>query len=359
MDVIVKRPSELTNAERDAWRAFQAADPNLHSPYFSVEFADACDQVRTDTQVAVLRVDGMLKGFFPFQRGPLGYSLPLGGPLSDFHGVITEVGYALDLKAVMRTAGISVYPFSFVPSAQACFSPNFNAQEMCHTANLEKGFEHWYEGRMSVYKKSLKKHEGNARRMAKHHGELSFTMDDRDGDAFDTLLAWKSAQYAATGIFDVFSVPWTSALLRALWETRSAHFAGQLSTLRAGGTLVAAHFGMHGSSAAHYWFPAYDPEFSTYGAGHALLLRMMQGHAEAGIDKVHLGVGDYRYKLQFGGETTPVSSGAALSPSLAAFIRQSAVTVQRGFEALPMGPVSRLPGRALRRLDRTMAFRLA
>ncbi len=358
MDIEVIRPSELTQAEIDAWRAFQNADPALNSPYFAVEFALACDQVRADTRVAVIRSHGVSKGFFPYHRGPLGYSLPLGGPLGDFQGVIAEDQTMLDLPAIMHAARISVYPFSFIPETQTCFEKSFNDKEDCHTANLAEGFEGWYAGRMAAHKKSLKRYEAKARQMEKAYGTLSFTMEDDDPEAFASLLAWKSAQYQATRFFDVFSVPWTSALLRVIWEMKSDNFAGQLSTLRADGRLVAAHFGMRNQHAAHYWFPVYDPEFARFGAGHRLLLDMIRGHASAGISKVHLGVGDFRYKHQFGGETVSLCSGTAMAPSFSAFCRQSAQTVQRGLEALPLGPVSRLPGRVLRRLDREMAFRV-
>ncbi len=359
MEVEVKRPSALSEIEIDAWRTFQVADPALHSPYFTIEFALACDQVRSDTRVAVLRDNGVVKGFLPFHRGPLGYGLPLGGPLGDFQGLIAAKGLKLDLPAIMRASGISVYPFGFVPVTQESFTSSFETQDDCHSANLKSGFDAWYADRMAAHKKSLKRYEAKARQMEKAHGELIFTMDDRDPAAFETLLAWKSAQYHATKFFDVFSVPWTSALLRAIWGVQSDDFAGHLSTLRADGRLVAVHFGMRSRHAAHYWFPAYDPEFARFGPGHRLLLGMIKDHATSGISQVHLGVGDFRYKHQFGGETVSLGSGTAMSPSLGAFCRQSAHMVQKGFEALPLGPVSHLPGRVLRRLDRTMAFRLA
>ncbi|MDQ7017976.1 MAG: GNAT family N-acetyltransferase [Robiginitomaculum sp.] len=356
MDVNVKKPSALTYEEAQAWRAFQQADPALHSPYYTLEFALACDRVRADTQVAVLRIGGAIKGFFPFHRAPLGYALPLGGPLGDFQGLIAEPGMTFEINAILQAAGISVYPFSFIPATQSSFATRFEAQEDCHTADLSKGYEHWYTIQLAAHKKTFKKYEANARRLEREHGELVFTMHDPDPAAFTTLLAWKSAQYRATGFFDVFSVPWTGNLLRAIAEAKSKYLVGQLSTLRAGNTLVAVHFGMKSAQAAHYWFPAYDPQFSRFGPGHTLMFKMLENHAASGIGQMHLGVGDYRYKREFGGHMVPVCSGTALAPSFGAVLRQSAQAIQRGFEALPLGPISRLPGRALRRFDRTMAF---
>lgn len=359
VDTTIKRPSELSAAETGAWRAFQQADPALSSPYYALDFALACDQARSDTRVAVVREKGQIRGFLPFQRGPLGYCLPLGGPLGDFQGLVAETGAQIGLKAVLRAARISVFPFSFVPASQSAFAGSFEHSEDSHYADLSSGFEAWRTDRMVAHKKSLKRHEARARQLERKHGDLRFCMDDSDPAAFAALLAWKSAQYRATGFFDVFSVPWTSALLRALWAKRGDEFCGQLSTLYAGEHLVAAHFGIRTARAAHYWFPAYDPDFARYGPGHTLLLEMIRAHAAAGVQAVHLGVGDFRYKHQFGGATVSLCSGTAMAPSLGALCRQGAQSMQKVFEALPLGPVSRLPGRALRRLDRSMAFRTA
>ena len=359
MDINVKTISELSDAECEAWQAFQAADPAIHSPYFSLGFARACAAVRQNVRVAIVRNNQVIKAFLPFHRGPLGYSLPLGGPLGDFHGLIAEPGYAPDLRQIMRAARMSVYPFEFVPETQSSFTSVVREREDCHVADLSQGYDHWHEDRMVLHKKSLKKHEGKGRKLAREHGELQFTGDDRDPAAFAKLLEWKSAQYHATGFFDVFSVPWTKALLHAIHQEQGDSLRGQVSTLRAGDTLVAAHFGMKNTWAAHYWFPAYDPDFSLYSPGHTLMFKLMQYHAEAGVQQVHLGVGDFRYKHQFGGQMLSLCSGTAMTPSFAAGLRQCAQGVQNGFEALPLGPVSRLPGRVLRRMDRMMAFRPA
>ncbi len=358
MNIELKRPIDLTGAETSAWRAFQAADPALHSPYFAVEFAQACGLARPDTQIAVIRKNGAIKGFWPFHRAPFGYAHPLGGPLSDFHGVVAAEDIAADLPVIMRAANICVYPFHFAPQSQSCFSSCADRAVETHSADLSNGFDVWYGDRLLQHKKSLKRYEAKARQLEKQRGPLVFTLNERNPAAFETLLRWKSAQYRETGTFDVFSVAWTNTLLRALWQTQSAGFCGQLSTLRAGDTLVAAHFGISGQHGAHYWFPAYDPAYARFGVGNALLLALIRSHAQAGVETLDLGVGDFRYKHQFGGQSRTLIAGTALSPSLGAFCRQGALMVQNGFEALPMGKISNLPRRLLSRLDREMAFRL-
>ena len=50
----LKKPSELTLAERAAWREFVAADPALGSPYFALEFAQCCEEARSRLSVDLI-----------------------------------------------------------------------------------------------------------------------------------------------------------------------------------------------------------------------------------------------------------------------------------------------------------------
>lgn len=358
MQVDVKKPSQLTKTEIGGWQAFHEADPALRSPYFAPGFARACEHAREDTRVAVIRHDGQIKGFLPFHAGPFGYSRPLGGPLGDFHGLIAEPSWDVDIAKIMRSAGIHVYPFILMPSTQKSFAASFETSDICHSANLRHGFDAWYADRMAAHKKGFSQYGKKIRKLEAAHGALRFVADDRDPRAFETLLKWKRAQYNATRVFDVFSVPWTSALLRAIWAQREEGFAGQLSTLYAGEDLVAAHFGMRSRHVAHHWFPAYNVNFSRFGPGHALLMELIKHHTDTGIEQLDFGAGEMEFKYHFGGQTDEFYAGIATIAGLASFCLNSASMVQQCFEALPLGGVSRLPLRAMNYIDRQASFRL-
>ena len=84
---------ELTPRDRDAWRAFRAADPGLRSPYFDLGWLDAIDRSRGDLRV--IRGSG--------RHGPVAYlplhprpfvAEPAGGPFSDWHGFVAALGLA-------------------------------------------------------------------------------------------------------------------------------------------------------------------------------------------------------------------------------------------------------------------------
>ena len=68
------------------------------------------------------------------------------------------------------------------------------------------------------------------------------------------LIKWKRHQYHRTGVADVFARRWTNALLERIHATRSGMFAGVLSTLSAGDSIVAMHMGMRSASVLHCGF---------------------------------------------------------------------------------------------------------
>src|SRR5688572_30376462 len=92
LTVRVTTPTKLSSAELQAWTDFQRADPGLESPYFRPEFTSAVASVRTDVEVAILEEHGAPVGFLPYQRGALNIGKPVGGKLSDYQGVIANVG---------------------------------------------------------------------------------------------------------------------------------------------------------------------------------------------------------------------------------------------------------------------------
>jgi CelD/BcsL family acetyltransferase involved in cellulose biosynthesis len=67
--------------------------------------------------------------------------------------------------------------------------------------------------------------------------------------------------------------------------------------------------------------------------------------------RLDLGAGDYRFKRELANVITPVSHGFIGAASPAALVRQAAYALRQAAESLPLGPVSELPGKAMRRLD--------
>ena len=86
---------QLASDDSRLWAGMQQQNPALDSPYFRPEFTQAVAAVRNDVWVAIIRRNGAAVGYFPFQRGKLNLGKPVGGKLSDYHGIISAGDLAI------------------------------------------------------------------------------------------------------------------------------------------------------------------------------------------------------------------------------------------------------------------------
>ncbi|WP_375283445.1 GNAT family N-acetyltransferase [Marinicauda pacifica] len=354
-----KKVQELGPEDRAAWRRLRAADPGLASPYFSLGFVEAVSRVRNDVRVLVARENNEIIAFLPLQVGILGHARPVGGPFGDHHGLIAAPGQAIDLKALLSAGGISVFDFFGVPGHQRAFRAGAQDEDGSWVIDLSDGYEAFVETRSAIEPKAFRNLRSRQNKLEKADGGYVFRPDDRREEVFETALAWKSAQYVRTGHFDAFSVDWTRNLLKTLVHDEGEDCHGLVSSLEIGGRLAAIHVGMRSSSVLHYWFPVYDPEFSSFGPGLALLMKICEHVSQDGIAQVHLGPGEYAFKSDLASWQIPLLSGYVATTSLLGAARTLANGIDASARALPLGPVSTLPGRAMRRLDRMTSFRPA
>lgn len=355
-EISIKTANALSIDECEAWRALQSADASLSSPYFSIEFFEAMAAARADTRVIIYKQAGAPTAFLPLQRGVLGHGRPLGGPLGDHHGLIGGGDDAERLSDMLNGAHVGVMDFHGALAGQGAFNAHARSHEGSWVIDLSNGFDAFEEQRSSVEPKAFRNLRAR-RRKIEAAGAVLRVRDDRP-EVLETALQWKSAQYRASGHFDVFSVDWTRTLINQLTTVRSDACEGLVSSLEIDGELAAVHVGMRSRSVLHYWFPVYDPKFSKLGPGLALLVDLSRVLAGDGIREIHLGPGDYEFKAHLASWQIPLACGFA-GAGPAAMVRRMAEGMEQGAERLPLGPVSALPGKVFRRIDRIAGFRAA
>lgn len=338
MDLEVVRFRELTAAHLARWVEWQAADPALASPYFRPEFTEVVAARHADTFVAVID-DGL--AFFPFERGRREIGHPVGGIISDYHGIIAQPGFRFDPVEMVRRCGLRAWDFDHLPAAQSAFAP-------------------WAQGRTSspVIDLALPAAGGSAqlreqtarrrRKLAREVGSVEIEMASTDEAAFEQLLAWKSAQYLASGAADLFKPGWIRNVVDAFRIRREREFGGVLSVLRAGGRPVAAHFGLRSRGLLHYWFPAYDPALSACSPGMVLLLDMIDAAPAHGIQAIDFGKGDATYKLRLANTRIPLMEGGVVASPWLRIRRRSHAAMDGWFRRSPLLPIARRVRRAVR-----------
>lgn len=133
------------------------------------------------------------------------------------------------------------------------------------------------------------------RRLEKELGPLRFSFDDTRPEAFDACVAWKSAQYRATGLTDMFADRRHVELFRRL----RAHGVVVVNSLSAGETLVATHFASSHDRRLGWWIPAYDVRWSKFSPGRLMLEELLKASFARGDVEFDFLIGDEAYKFQY------------------------------------------------------------
>jgi CelD/BcsL family acetyltransferase involved in cellulose biosynthesis len=323
MQASVVRPNELGAAELSAWRAMQAATPELDCAFLSAPFTLAVGRARSTTRVAVLEDGGEIVGFLPFDLAGRRTARPIAPGVSDAQGLVHVPGLEWSARELLAGCGVDVWEFDHLIAGQLAFAGQNVVRRPSPVIDLSGGYDAYISERRRTSKETVKSTRYKQRKLEREVGESRFEFDATDRSVLSALMQWKSAQYRRTGRRDRFAVRWIQQLVFDLFETRSDGCSGTLSVLYAGPHSVAAHFGLRSESRLSSWFPSYDMRFARYSPGLSLHFRMAEAAAAAGLRCFELGKGDERYKQSLKSGDLWVGEGWVDRPSVAAVIRRA------------------------------------
>jgi CelD/BcsL family acetyltransferase involved in cellulose biosynthesis len=326
MRVAIASARELPESLLARWSELNHCNPDLCSPFFSPAFTQAISRVRNDVFVAVID-DG--DAFFPFQRSIFGFGRPVGGPVSDYHGLISEPDFGCDVVALMRACRLRSWDFNHLPASQSIWAPWSTRDGASPVLDLSEG---GHPGSPKLHSNCCR----SRRKLECEVGPIEVELETRDPGILDLCLEWKSAQYRRTGHFDLFARPWARRLAHVIASSREPAFAGTVSVLRAGRRPIAAHFGMRTGTVWHYWFPAYDPAFHQFAPGMLLLLSMIEGAPGSGVRTIDFGKGDEDYKLRLANRYVPLVKGSVVTVSSVRVLRETKASLLQGVRKLPL-----------------------
>ncbi|QDT66167.1 GNAT family N-acetyltransferase [Calycomorphotria hydatis] len=349
------RGHEINADLTTAWLALHQKNPSISSPYFHPEFTKAVATVRSDVFVAIFERDDEPVAFFPFQRDRNWHGRPVGGRLSDFHGVIADEQFTFDGAELLKACDLRSYRFDHLVVNQSGFSDSYVKTEESWYIDLSNGYDAYFQGLKKAGSSDAKNAPRKLRKLEREVGPIEFRLCNADAGNLDQLLIWKSEQYQRTGLTDVFAFQWTRDLLRHLVD-RGCNLCGCFTSLYAGDHLVAAHFGLRSGPVLHYWFPAYDPEFGKYSPGTQLLLEGARHGAEQGITRIDLGKGDERYKLTYGTDAVMVAEGVIRTSRFAEQTSRMIDNTKNWLKASPYGAPARQAAKLLRPFRERKAF---
>jgi CelD/BcsL family acetyltransferase involved in cellulose biosynthesis len=348
----VLRPRELSPALQARWLELHRLGDAAGSPFLSPCWARSVELARggRDVRVAVLSEAGEARGFMPVSTGKV-IAIAAGGAMSDYEGMVAEPGFAFDAQAVVRALGVSRYDFSHVLRSDAAFAPYARGECLSWLVDAPGGYEAYAAQRRAAGVSALKEIDRKRRKVEREVAEPVFTAWSTSHADFERLFELKREQYRATGQTDIFAAGWTLRLVEDLFALKVPGFGGALFTLHFGDQLAAAQFHLMGERVIHAWMIAHDPAFERYSPGLLLFQDILRWMDDQPYERLDLGYGDYRFKRELSNAQAPLVHGFVGLPSAASLVREAAYGLRQAAESLPLGPVSELPGKAMRRLD--------
>ena len=308
----VMDPQRLGPSDRQAWKAFVAASPRLHSPYFDLRYTLAATEVAPGAGVAVIHRAGRVVGFLPFQRrGPL--VQPLGAPLTDYHGVISAPGEDIPIAPIVQALNARMFRFNALKDTVTCARTR-RASNFSMTADVSGGYDAYLERQADQHPRFFKKMRRVARALEREHGPLQFSFPADEPATVDLILARKRDQLRRTGSHDIFACGWTERLVRRLLASRDADFGARLAVLRAGDKIVSAEIGLRGGATYHLWFPIYESAYARYAPGMLMTLETLRAAPGEGVGTVDFGLDDQPYKKYFAAPGDRVVEGRVIEP---------------------------------------------
>ena len=313
------RPDALTPQDRAAWMGLRAATPAFASPLLGPDFAEAVGAVRSDAAVAVFRKHGRAIGFLAHHRRPNGLARPIGSPFSDYHALIA--GPDLEASQALRLAGLREYRFAALIDPWGAFPTANTRSDQGHTIVLGSRGESAGADYLEALRAGSPKRFKNVRRLdhklERELGPVALVSPDHDPAAFDAMFAWKRAQFARTGLHDVFAPAWTQRLMRSLFQRREGPLQGLMITMTVAGGPVVMHFGVREGERFHPWIASHDPALAAFSPGQTFLWRAIEAMPSMGLKVYDLAAGHDHYKTPFASDKVPLLDGALrLAPGL-------------------------------------------
>lgn len=324
MKVSVISVQELDPALIARWREIQASDNTLRSPFYSFGFTRLVARSGQQVRVAVIESEGGVSGFFPHQSGRFGTLQPVGGRFNDYHGLIAAPHLALTAPALLKACKGRYLGFNHMPLTQTVFAPFAGLESVSPILELSGGWNAYLQrlclaqgtqspGILSTLRASLK-------RIERDLGPVRFEMREKNQTLLNTLMRMKSEQSIRTksSAGDPFSAGWVRHLLANGLDREDHDCGASLSSLYAGDTLLALHYGIESGDTLHSWFPVFDPAYAYYQPGLVLLKKIIETSCDDGLTLIDLGRGTASYKMRFKTSLVRLGEGAVSRPAVMA-----------------------------------------
>jgi len=297
----------LTKEEIATWDSFCRQYSDLTNAFLSPHYCLSVAACRPDVYVGVIEKDQEIVGFFPFQfrtraHAVLGFAERVGEEMTDYFGLVARPDLRLESTSLLRLVDVQYLSFTHLEETQLRYGLAGAAPEIGHQMKIKDPMTYWQELR-TTHKKFVANADRGWRQIESQLGPLKFTPEADRQTELTRLIDCKSQQYNKSGRPDLFTTTWKKNLLHRLAGLGEGTCSGMLSTLYAGDTWVASHFGIRCQDVLHYWFPVYNPELQRFGPGRLLIKAFIDASENLGIHVIDRGAGTAPHKAECSNHT--------------------------------------------------------
>jgi CelD/BcsL family acetyltransferase involved in cellulose biosynthesis len=247
---------------------------------------------------------------------------PPGADLAGYFGLTGGSDCVLNPDILLTACGLNYMWVEQLDQSQRVHGLTAEEVRTGLIVDLQDGASHYWAEARRLDSRFVADTERRERQLATACGPLKFTFSTADPDVLDHLIEHKRAQYRRTGVMDALGAPWRRRVLRRLAECRDPECTGVLSTLYAGSTWVASHFGLLGGRTLYFWFPVYNPVLRRYSPGRLLVKAIIDAAEESGIAAIDRCGGDTQAKRDFANAEHTFYRGSWRRPCLATLTYQ-------------------------------------
>jgi CelD/BcsL family acetyltransferase involved in cellulose biosynthesis len=304
--VTVVRPGELGPSEASLWARFQKSSPELQNPFFSLTFAQVVDRHRRNARVAVVEDNGGIQAFLPFDLGPQRIGIPIGDPMNNLQGFVSE-DETIDALRVIRKAGLRGWRYAAAPAGQRALAAHHYDRTLFEAPLID--LSDGYDSYLASRSKKFTADSGQQRRsLERRVGPASLEWGSTAPEHIRQLIDWKSDRYGGTR--ELFAEPAARSILEELSVSSSEECGGVVTVLRAGDRVLAVRSGLTCPGVLSGWFTGHDPEMKRFSPGTLILLASAEEAARRDITRFELGAGQDAYKSRLCNGSYPVAGGA-------------------------------------------------
>lgn len=332
--------NQLSPAEATLWDEWQAAQRVLASPYFCRPFLGQFAALGYPVEVAIVEQGGEPIAFFPYQRSRGNIATPVGGALSDFHGIIGKPERTINLLPILQASQLRAWDYQSVPVEQA-HGETAALLHHSHFLDLSNGFPAYCKLKKSAGSETVEKTQRKERAFAREH-RLAFEFHNSDPQLLQLLIRWKLKQNIELGVVTPLSCPRTQELLSRILQESEPAFGARLSVLRVDEQPAALSYSLVTPTTAHCWFLGFDEQYARYSPGLIQLLKLAEAFANRGVGSLHLGKGNERFKTSLATGHILLMEGVIGPPSTSLVALQLWHSIKQRVKSSPLATAVKL-----------------